>query len=113
MRSFFYEVVGEDDEDDLTTVSVCDDDTDELFQFSLHGLFKLDTSLGVNALEDAIMERLIQEGDADEDDALEPMGPIEETGEFDDGDEDESADTDPDEWDEDDDGDDSDEWEDE
>lgn len=102
MQTYFYEVIGEDTEDDLTTVSVVNSADDELSQFSVRGIFRLDTQLGVAALEDAILTRLIQEGDADENDELEQMGPLEESGEFDESDDDDSDDDDDaDEWDDD------------
>lgn len=106
-RQLLYEVIAEDTQDDLTTVAVVDDDTDEQWDFSLPGLFRIDTALGVAALEDAMLARMIAEGDATERDELVPMDTIDEAGEFDessgdDSDPDESADIDADRWDEDD-----------
>ena len=78
MREFFYEVVTEDTADDLTTVSVVADD-DELFQVSIPGIFRLDEPRSVEALEEAVLARLIQDGEANDDDVLTAMEAVEDS----------------------------------
>lgn len=102
MTTYYYEVVDEDSDDDLTTVSVARASDDELFEFSLPGIFN-DDEPGSLALEDAILARLITDGEATERDRVEPEVSIEEGGEFDDGEDDDDFDDDDFEDDDDDD----------
>jgi hypothetical protein len=79
MNHFFYEVL--DDDDGIFSVSVVNDDTDDLYTFEVEGDFA-NTSAGIKELEDAITEAMQEDGTMGEHDSLDPMEPLEAAGKF-------------------------------